>query len=315
MANDPKYQDLLTDLDEDGERVSFALQPQRTPEDLFRLREIVKLWARVCFGKPTGAKFVAKDGLNAVTVVVPARGQEVRHQLRGQRRGVPPAPAEERPGLRHGSHRHQGRPQPASVRAGAAQGLLRAHRGGAAGRHHRERRQDAHQPGPGLQRGAHRPLPRHAGGRRRLRRRLRHQPERARHHHDLRPAGDPRGRDAVRQPDLRRRLHQRRDHHLRQRVHPERAHLPQGGVGVRRRSGLHVRQLPPPERRDLQGDGAGALHRRRQPDGRVQRHRQEAPRAREAHLAGHVHGGRRDPRQGGRGALRRTRTTWSIRTR
>jgi 4-hydroxybutyryl-CoA dehydratase/vinylacetyl-CoA-Delta-isomerase len=71
MNNDPRYQDLLTDVDADGERVSFALQPQRTPEDLFRLREVVKLWARVCFGKPTGAKFVAKDGLNAVTVVAP----------------------------------------------------------------------------------------------------------------------------------------------------------------------------------------------------------------------------------------------------
>ncbi|NLO27229.1 MAG: hypothetical protein GX113_03480 [Actinobacteria bacterium] len=71
MSNDPRYQDLLTDLDEDGERVSFALQPQRTREDLLRLREVVKLWARVCFGKPSGAKFVAKDGLNAVTVVAP----------------------------------------------------------------------------------------------------------------------------------------------------------------------------------------------------------------------------------------------------
>ena len=71
MNNDPRYQDLLTDLDEDGERVSFALQPQRTREDLLRLREMVKLWARVCFGKPSGAKFVAKDGLNAVTVVAP----------------------------------------------------------------------------------------------------------------------------------------------------------------------------------------------------------------------------------------------------
>ena len=71
MNNDPRYQDLLTDVDEDGERVSFALQPQRNREDLLRLREVVKLWARVCFGKPTGAKFVAKDGLNAVTVVAP----------------------------------------------------------------------------------------------------------------------------------------------------------------------------------------------------------------------------------------------------
>lgn len=69
MSNDPKYQDLLTDVDEDGDRVSFALQPQRTKEDLLRLREVVKLWARACFGKPSGAKFVAKDGLNAVTVV------------------------------------------------------------------------------------------------------------------------------------------------------------------------------------------------------------------------------------------------------
>jgi 4-hydroxybutyryl-CoA dehydratase/vinylacetyl-CoA-Delta-isomerase len=30
---------------------------------------VVKLWARATFGKPSGAKFVAKDGLNAVTVV------------------------------------------------------------------------------------------------------------------------------------------------------------------------------------------------------------------------------------------------------
>ncbi|MBI5602531.1 MAG: hypothetical protein HY879_04175 [Deltaproteobacteria bacterium] len=69
LNQDPRYQDLLTELDEDGERVSFALMPQRTQEDLFRLREMVKLWARVSFGKPSGAKFVAKDGLNSVTVV------------------------------------------------------------------------------------------------------------------------------------------------------------------------------------------------------------------------------------------------------
>jgi len=66
---DSRYQDLLTEKDDEGDRVSFALIPQRSKEDLVRLREIVKLWARVCFGKPPGAKFVAKDGLNAVTVV------------------------------------------------------------------------------------------------------------------------------------------------------------------------------------------------------------------------------------------------------
>src|SRR5512142_84846 len=69
MSNDPKYQDLLTDIDGDGDRVAFALQPQRTREDLLRLREVVKLWARATFGKPSGAKFVAKEGLNAVAVV------------------------------------------------------------------------------------------------------------------------------------------------------------------------------------------------------------------------------------------------------
>jgi 4-hydroxybutyryl-CoA dehydratase/vinylacetyl-CoA-Delta-isomerase len=69
LNNDPQYQDLMTETVEEGERVSFALVPQRSREDLLRLREVVKLWARTCFGKPPGAKFVAKDGLNAVTVI------------------------------------------------------------------------------------------------------------------------------------------------------------------------------------------------------------------------------------------------------
>jgi len=69
LQKDPKFQDLLTEKDEDGELVSFALMPQKSKEDLLRLREVVKLWARTCYGKPPGAKFVAKDGLNAVTVV------------------------------------------------------------------------------------------------------------------------------------------------------------------------------------------------------------------------------------------------------
>ena len=69
LENDSRYRDLITEKNEEGERVSFALMPQRSREDLLRLREIVKLWARVCLGKPPGAKFVAKDGLNAVTVV------------------------------------------------------------------------------------------------------------------------------------------------------------------------------------------------------------------------------------------------------
>jgi 4-hydroxybutyryl-CoA dehydratase/vinylacetyl-CoA-Delta-isomerase len=69
LQSDSRYQKLLLEKDEDGELVSFALMPQKSRDDLIRLREVVKLWARVCFGKPPGAKFVAKDGLNAVTVV------------------------------------------------------------------------------------------------------------------------------------------------------------------------------------------------------------------------------------------------------
>ena len=47
LNNDPKFRDLLTEVNEDGDRVSFALMPQRSKEDLLRLREIVKLWARL----------------------------------------------------------------------------------------------------------------------------------------------------------------------------------------------------------------------------------------------------------------------------
>ena len=69
IENDARYRDLITEKTKEGDRVSFVLMPQRSREDLLRLREIVKLWARICLGKPPGAKFVAKDGLNAVTVV------------------------------------------------------------------------------------------------------------------------------------------------------------------------------------------------------------------------------------------------------
>ncbi|MDH5364566.1 MAG: 4-hydroxybutyryl-CoA dehydratase [Dehalococcoidia bacterium] len=69
LQHDPNYQGLVTEKNEDGELVAFVFMPQRSAGDLLRLREIVKLWARVCYGKPPGAKFVGKDGLNAVTVV------------------------------------------------------------------------------------------------------------------------------------------------------------------------------------------------------------------------------------------------------
>jgi 4-hydroxybutyryl-CoA dehydratase/vinylacetyl-CoA-Delta-isomerase len=69
IQQDPRYRSLVTEKNEDGELVSFVFMPQKSREDLLRLREIVQLWARICYGKPSGAKFVGKDGLNAVTVV------------------------------------------------------------------------------------------------------------------------------------------------------------------------------------------------------------------------------------------------------
>jgi len=69
LQQNPKYQSLVTEKTGTGEVGSFVFMPQTSTEDLLRLREIVKLWARVCYGKPPGAKFVGKDGLNAVTVV------------------------------------------------------------------------------------------------------------------------------------------------------------------------------------------------------------------------------------------------------
>lgn len=69
IQQDPRYKSLVTEKNEEGDLVSFVFMPQKSREDLLRLREIVKLWARICYGKPSGAKFVGKDGLNAVTVV------------------------------------------------------------------------------------------------------------------------------------------------------------------------------------------------------------------------------------------------------
>ena len=69
LQQDPQYQSLVIEKNKDGEQGSFVFMPQTSVKDLLRLREIVKLWARVCYGKPPGAKFVGKDGLNAVTVV------------------------------------------------------------------------------------------------------------------------------------------------------------------------------------------------------------------------------------------------------
>jgi len=69
LANDPRYRDLFTAKNEEGELISFNFLPIRTREDLLRRRETVLTLARMCFGKPSGAQFTGIDGMNAVTVV------------------------------------------------------------------------------------------------------------------------------------------------------------------------------------------------------------------------------------------------------
>ena len=76
LQNDPKFQDLVTKKNADGDLVSYVFTAQKSAQDLIRLRDVVKLWGRVCFGKPTGARFVGMDGLNAVTVVSPRIDKE-----------------------------------------------------------------------------------------------------------------------------------------------------------------------------------------------------------------------------------------------
>jgi 4-hydroxybutyryl-CoA dehydratase/vinylacetyl-CoA-Delta-isomerase len=71
IEQDPRYQSLATEKNEEGELVPFVFMPQRNAKDLLRLREWVQLIGRICYGLPSGAKFTGKDGLNALTVVTP----------------------------------------------------------------------------------------------------------------------------------------------------------------------------------------------------------------------------------------------------
>jgi len=68
IAQDPRYQGLTTEILPDGERVHFVFVPPKSPEDLMRRREIIKLVARTCLGKPGGAKFTGIDGINGVAL-------------------------------------------------------------------------------------------------------------------------------------------------------------------------------------------------------------------------------------------------------
>ena len=71
IEQDPRYQPLVTEKNEEGELVPFYFTPLRSANDLLRLRDVVRLSSRVCFSTASGAKFTGKDGLNALTVVTP----------------------------------------------------------------------------------------------------------------------------------------------------------------------------------------------------------------------------------------------------
>ena len=67
MALDPKWQDLLTQVLPNGERVHFTFISPRSKEDLIRRRAIIQLTTRAQ-GGPGGAKFTGIDGINGVTL-------------------------------------------------------------------------------------------------------------------------------------------------------------------------------------------------------------------------------------------------------
>ncbi len=186
---DTRYQDLLTELDEDGERVSFALMPQRTREDLLRLREMVKLWARVCFGKPSGAKFVAKDGLNAVTVVSPRidkkYGTHYAENVEAYRKHLQKNDLSFAMGLTDVKGDRSLRPSQQKQHQDFYVRIVEERKDGVIVRG----RENSYQPSASLQRDINRPLPGHEGGRQGLCRRLRGPSQRQRFDLDLRGTG------------------------------------------------------------------------------------------------------------------------------
>ncbi|MBN1614572.1 MAG: hypothetical protein JW950_08925 [Deltaproteobacteria bacterium] len=77
IAQDPRYRDLMIEIDEKGEPYHFCFKPMMTREDLMRKREVVQVTARTCFGMPGGAKFTGIDGLNSITAVTRRMDKEI----------------------------------------------------------------------------------------------------------------------------------------------------------------------------------------------------------------------------------------------
>jgi len=69
ITEDPKYQDLFIDIDENGNKTRFLHKPEKSSEDLMRRREIIQLMARIGFGIPGGSNTTGVDAMNAISVV------------------------------------------------------------------------------------------------------------------------------------------------------------------------------------------------------------------------------------------------------
>lgn len=67
MAMDPRYQDLLTEVLPNGERIHFTFISPRNKGDLIRRRDVIQLTTR-SQGGPGGAKFTGIDGINGVNL-------------------------------------------------------------------------------------------------------------------------------------------------------------------------------------------------------------------------------------------------------
>ena len=69
MANDPRYRDLVTEIDEDGERVNFLWRQPRTAEELTRQRDIFVMSCRIGFGIGQNCHAMGVHALLAAGVV------------------------------------------------------------------------------------------------------------------------------------------------------------------------------------------------------------------------------------------------------
>ena len=69
LTLDPRYHDLMTTTNEEGELVSRAFVAAKNAQGLLKRREMIQLGCRIGPGKTLPAQFTGIDGLNAITVV------------------------------------------------------------------------------------------------------------------------------------------------------------------------------------------------------------------------------------------------------